>query len=385
MKKKKFVLFGGFVLAGTALALALILGRSKGNPDIIRVSGNIEATEVEVSFKIPGRVEARLADEGETVRTGQVIARLDKTDLSQEVAERLAGVQAAQAALAELEAGSRREETAQAQAAAEQAKARLEELEAGSRAQEVAAAEAAHQSAHADARRLAADFQRYSGLYQKQLVSTQQYEAARTASEMAQAHEREANERLDLVKAGPRKEQIEQARAAWRQAEEHYALIKQGPRRETISQARARSEQAKQALALAETRLSYATVISPLSGVVLSKNLEAGEYAAAGTPVVTVGDLTNVWVRAYINETDLGRVKVGQNVRITTDSYHGKVYEGRVSFIASNAEFTPKNVQTTKERVKLVYRVKVDIQNPNVELKPGMPVDAGISTSHWGR
>jgi HlyD family secretion protein len=93
---------------------------------------------------------------------------------------------------------------------------------------------------------------------------------------------------------------------------------------------------------------------------------------------VTVADLANVWVRAYINETDLGRVKVGQRVRVTTDTYPGKVYEGHISFIASEAEFTPKNVQTQKERVKLVYRIKIDIPNPKMELKPGMPADAEI-------
>ena len=129
---------------------------------------------------------------------------------------------------------------------------------------------------------------------------------------------------------------------------------------------------------MAQTRLSYSILSSPLSGVVLSKNIEPGEYVAPGTPVVTVGDLSNVWLRAYINETDLGRVKVGQSVRVTTDTDPNKVYAGRVSFLASQAEFTPRNVQTTQERVKLVYRVKIDLPNPQMELKPGMPADAEI-------
>ena len=116
--------------------------------------------------------------------------------------------------------------------------------------------------------------------------------------------------------------------------------------------------------------------------MVLSKNIEEGEYVAAGTAVVTVGDLKNVWLRAYIEETDLGPVKYGpRRAWITTDSFPGKKYEGRVSFIAENAEFTPKNVQTQKERVKLVYRIKIDIKNPNMELKPGMPADAVIETT----
>jgi HlyD family secretion protein len=160
--------------------------------------------------------------------------------------------------------------------------------------------------------------------------------------------------------------------------------VKIGPRQEDIDQGRARVAQAQAALQLVKTQLSYATVVSPLTGVVLSKNIEPGEYVAPGTAVVTVGDLVNVWLRAYIEETDLGRVKVGQRASVTTDTYPGKRYEGRVSFIASEAEFTPKNVQTQKERVKLVYRIKIDITNPKMELKPGMPADAVIEAGVRG-
>jgi membrane fusion protein YbhG len=379
LRQKKRLLIPLIVIALVILATFVVFeARSRKNAKLIRVSGNIEATDAELSFKLPGRVDARLVDEGDTVKRGEIVARLDNTELAQEASLRKAEVQAAQAALAELEAGSRPEEIAQAQAAATQAKAHLEELKAGSRPQEVAAAEAAKRSAAADAKRLEEDFERYSGLYQKQLVSTQQYDVARTAAQMAQARQREATEQLDMVKEGPRKEEIEQARAAYAQAEQRYALVKKGPRREDIEQARARLEQARQSLAVAETRLGYATLVSPMNGVVLSKSIEPGEYVSAGTPIVTVGDLENVWLRAYVNETDLGRVKLGQSVRVTTDSYPGKSYQGQVSFISSQAEFTPKSVQTEKVRVKLVYRIKVDIQNSNRELKPGMPADAAI-------
>ena len=160
------------------------------------------------------------------------------------------------------------------------------------------------------------------------------------------------------------------------QAKAQYDLVVAGPRKETIDQARAKVEQVAANLKLAETRLGYATVVSPLSGVVLSKNIEPGEFVVAGTPIVTVGDLVNVWLRAYIEEPDLDRVKVGQRAIVTTDA--GKTFEGHVGFISSEAEFTPKNVQTQKERVKLVYRIKIDITNPNMELKPGMPADAEI-------
>lgn len=379
-RHRKQVVILAMIALACVVTFAWLETRSRNEDEPIRVSGNIEVTDAELSFKIPGRVETRLVDEGQPVTKGQTMALLDSRELSQEVSRNKAEVEAARAALAKLEAGSRPQEIAEARASASQAQARLQELENGSRPQEIAAAQAAYQSARVDAKRLADDLGRYGGLYKKQLVSTQQYEAARTASEMADARARQAKEQLDLLKEGPRKEVIAQARDAYTQAEQRYTLAKIGPRKEDIDQARARLGQARESLALAETRLGYATLISPLSGMVLSKSIEPGEYVSPGTPIVTVADLVNVWVRGYVNETDLGRVKLGQAVRVTADTYPGKVYDGRISFISSQAEFTPKSVQTEKVRVKLVYRIKVDIKNPNMELKPGMPVDAEILT-----
>jgi HlyD family secretion protein len=375
---KRLIILTLAVAALGALAFIGMRRYWRENSEVIRVSGNIEVTDVELAFKIPGRVVERLVDEGETVHAGQVVARLETADLAADVAVRRGEVQAAQAVLAELRAGSRPEEIKAAEGAVQQAEARLKELEAGSRVQERAAAEASFERAKAEAERARADFERYAGLYKKSVVSAQQFDAARTAYETAKARQAEVGEQLKLVQEGPRQEQIEQARAALAQARERYVLVKKGPRQETIDQARARLEQAQSALALAETRLGYATLYSPLSGVVLSKNTEPGEYVAPGTPIVTVADLVNVWLRGYLNETDLGRVKLGQRARAKTDTYPGKWYMGRVSFISSQAEFTPRSVQTEKERVKLVYRIKIDIDNPHMELKPGMPADAEI-------
>lgn len=304
--------------------------RSPVNPDLIRVSGNIELTEAEVSFKIPGRVEERLVSEGEAVIAGQVVARLDSQELRQEKTLRQAQVSSARAALAELQAGSRPEEIAQAQALLERAQADQE------RAQD--------------------EFERQKKLYQKEVISTREYDLAKTTRDGAEAKVRESRESLTLVKKGPRQEKIDQARASLQAAE--------------------------QAQAQAQTRLEYTVVVSPLSGTVLSKNIEPGEYVSPGTPVVTVGEVSQVFLRAYINEADLGRVKVGQKVKVTTDTFPGKSYEGRITFLAPQAEFTPKNIQTQKERVKLVYRIKVEIPNPRMELKPGMPADGEILLGH---
>ena len=376
-KKKRLIILLPVIVIAAVLTYKYILSKPSKDPNAVRVSGNIEVTDAEVSFKIPGRVEERLVDEGQMIKANQIVARLDRMELAQEVALHKAEVQEAQAALAEFEAGSRRE-IEQAEASVQKAKARLEELLAGSRPQEVAAAGATVEKARADLEKLRVDYERQKQLHDKDVISTREFEASQTAYEMAKAKLQEDEEKLKLVKEGPRKEEIEQARAALKESRERHALIKKGPRKETIEQARARLGRTKQGLAMAETRLSYTTLVSPLSGIVLSKNIEPGEYVAPGTPVVTIGDLENVWLRAYINETDLGRIKVGQKVRVITDTYPGKVYEGRISFISSEAEFTPKNVQTEKERVKLVYRIKVDIPNPRMELKPGMPADADI-------
>jgi HlyD family secretion protein len=296
------------------------------DPDKVRVSGNIEITDVEISFKIPGRVEKRLVSEGQEVKAGQIVARLDNQDLAQDIAQRKAQVAVAQSNLLELKTGSRPEEIAQAEAVLERARA--------------------------DGERAKLELDRQKKLFEREVISAREYDLAKTTYDGTEARIREAKEMLTLVRKGPRQEKIDQAKAAL--------------------------EQAQESLALAQTRMSYSVVYSPISGIVLSENIEPGEYVSPGTPILTLGDLSRVYLRAYINETDLGRVKVGQKVRITSDTFRNKSYEGKITFIASQAEFTPKNVQTQKERVKLVYRIKVDVPNSQMELKPGMPADGEI-------
>ncbi|TLN18835.1 HlyD family efflux transporter periplasmic adaptor subunit, partial [bacterium] len=193
--------------------------------------------------------------------------------------------------------------------------------------------------------------------------------------------ERQARAALDLAKKGPREEQISQAEAILAAKKENLALLKKGARPDLIRQAEEKARAASESLALSEKRKTYAQAFSPIGGVVLYEHLDAGEYAPAGAPVVTVGDLSRAWLRAYIQETDLGLVKIGQKAFISSDSYPGRLFEGKVTFISGQAEFTPKNIQTKEERVKLVYRIKVEIPNQSMELKPGMPVDALIEGS----
>ncbi len=367
------------VVALVGLAIYWFALRSPvADADLIQVSGNIEVTDAEVSFKMAGRVDSRSVDEGQFVQKEATVAVLDAAELESELALRSAEMHAAEAALAELIAGTRSEEIAAAKAAMEGAQAFVNELVSGARPQEIKAAKAKLEANNLEVVHVKSDFDRAQALIRSDAVSQQEYDASMAIYEIAITQQVASQEGLKLIEEGPRAEQIERARATLSQTKAQYDLAKAGPREETIQQARARIEQVKASVGLAEIRIAYATLKSPLTGIVLSKNVEPGEYVAAGTPVVTVGDLENVWLRAYINETDLGRVKVGQLARVKTDTYPDRQYEGRVSFISSEAEFTPKNVQTSQERVKLVYRIKVDIANIRMELKPGMPADATI-------
>lgn len=318
------------LLALAAFVLAACSRSGAPRAGELVLSGNFEVDDAQLGFKTPGRVIERTVREGDRVQSGQLIARLDDAEQQSQLALRRAELAAAEAQLAELEAGSR--------------------------PQEIAAAAATLRSAEADRDRVRLDFARQEELRKKQVISDRDFETAHAQLKVADAKAVEAAERLKL--------------------------IQEGPRTETIRQARARTEQARAAVALATTQLDNTRLTSPLAGVVLSHNIEPGEFVSAGTPVVTVAETTHLWVRTYLDQPDLGRVRHGQKVRVRTDSFPGRDFEGTVAFIASEAEFTPKTVQTPKERVKLVFRLKIDVANPKDELKPGMPADVIIPATH---
>lgn len=323
MSKKTII--GVSVLLALALLLWLWFQPSYNSHSLL-ISGNIEITQVQVAFRVPGQLKQRLVEEGDYVKEGQVIAVLDEVDLEQQVKASQAEVIAAKAALKELVNGSLPEEIAAAQAKVDQTKADLTYLEA--------------------------NHGRQQELFERQVISAREYESSTSAFEVAEAR--------------------------YKEAVEHLNLLQKGSREELIMQGRAKFLYAKEMLNQAKTRLSYATLLAPLSGFVLSVNVEPGEVVNAGLPIVSIGDLQDIWLRGYIDERDLGKVKLGQRVEVTTDSYPGKIYPGKVTFISSKAEFTPKNVQTYKERVKLVYLVKITLDNALQELKPGMPADGKI-------
>jgi HlyD family secretion protein len=292
----------------------------------LTLSGNIEAHESLVGFKVPGRIVELPVEEGQQVAQGALLARLDDADLKQRIRidEATVGVRESDLAL----------------------------TLAGTRQQEVKAAQQTMIDAEADLAQKKLDNERERKLFARDEVSAQERDLAATA--------------------------LQRAEAIFRAAQQRYNEALEGSRKEDINIARANLNQAGASLGLSQVNLSYSVLRAPSAGVVTVRQAELGEVVAPGSPVVTIADLDHIWLRAYIAETDLGNIHWGQDAVITTDTYPGKQYHGRISFIASTAEFTPKSVQTFKARVTLVYRIKIDIDNPNHELKPGMPADARI-------
>jgi HlyD family secretion protein len=323
---KRILLIGIFAVILAGLIYTFLTRNKKEGNDFIKVSGNIETTEVDVGFKIPGRIVSRFFEEGDWVDQGKVLGKLDDEDLRNRLEVARASLRSAQARLSKLLAGARPEEIREAEAAVNQAKSDLE-----------------NKRAH---------YERMKPLFERGVIPRDSLDNAEAAFKIA--------------------------KAAFERAMETYLLVKEGPRKEDIDDARAQMEQTQATVKLNETQLSYTTLYSPISGVVLVKSGEIGEVVNPGTSIVTLADIENVWLKAYIPETDLSKIKWGQEVLVTTDLRPKKEYKGKISFISSQAEFTPKSIQTEKERVTLVYRIKVDIPNRDRELKPGMPADGKI-------
>jgi HlyD family secretion protein len=271
--KRRLIIAGIVLIAGIAVTLYIRYGNSR-DQGTMTLSGNVEVTEVNVGFKMPGRVLRLYTDEGRTVTSNEKIAELDNAEYESMVNQSKASV---------------------------------------------LNAEAQYEKAHKD-------YDRFTLLYRDGVVSSQQMDAAKSAYDAATA-------------------QLQLSRASLRTS---------------------------------DVKLTDTVIYAPLNGVVLRKNVEEGETVGTGTMLFTIGDLENPWVKVYVKEDKLGFVKLGQRAEVTVDTYPGKVYEGTVTYISSEAEFTPKNVQTKEERVKLVFGVKVSVKNVNHELKPGMPADVTI-------
>jgi len=361
-------------------------GRTRGN---IVVSGNIELTQVDIAFKIPGKLVELPIEEGAPVTKGMVLARLDKVQTERQRDRDQAALYSAETLLVqqrtavEYQRASIEADLAQREAAVKQADARLRELLSGSRKQEIEQARAAAEAARTEHALAQSDWERAQSLYKTDDISTAQRDQFKARFDSSAAALKQAEERLGLVTEGPRTEEIDAARAQLDQARASVKVTEASrlelKRREQELQTRtAEIARARAQVGVTDAQLDDAVITAPVNGVVLVKSAEAGEVLGAGSTVATIGEIDHPWLRGYITESDLGRVKLGARAKVTTDSFPGKVYRGRVSFVSSEAEFTPKQIQTSEERVKLVYRIKIEIENPQHELKLNMPADAEI-------
>ncbi len=389
--KRRFVFIIVLLIALGGVAAGVLRSGwfNHGSENRLSVSGNLELTQVDISFKVPGKLVELNVDEGSWVKKGMVIARIDREQVERQRTRDVAGVDSAESQLTQSQTSVQwQRQTLESDVALRKAElravqAQLDQLLAGSRPQEIQQARAAVIDAKAQHDQAQADWERAQDLFKNDDISRQQYDQYRTKLESTAASQMQAEEKLALVVEGPRKEDIEAARAQVARAQAAIASseanrLELRRREEDLMARRADIARARAQVAMTQTQIEDTVVVAPIDGVVLVKSAEVGEVLAAGTTVVTIGDIDHPWLRAYINETDLGRVKLGETAKLTTDSFPGKTYPGRVSFISSEAEFTPKQIQTREERVKLVYRIKIDVDNRSHDLKSNMPVDAEI-------
>ena len=386
---RRWALGALLVVVALAVAAALYFSTRPKNEHLLRASGTIEATKVDVSFQIAGRVAEVVAREGQAVKTNDVLAHLSSDEL-------IARVNQIQASLDSVVSQARQQEASldmrrgvvenqidQARHQAEAARIAVERLREGSRPQEITMAEAGVAQAEADVERRRNDFERMNTLLQRGAISQQEFDATRAAVRTAEANLASARDRLALAREGARREDIAEAEARSKAADSGVKIAESGRKeievqKQAVDAARARERELRAQLEAAQTQLGYTEIRSPINGVILSKNIESGEVVNPGTPVVTVGDIRDLWMNIYVPETQTGLVRLGQTVRVHVDSFPGEQFNGKVTFVSSESEFTPKTIQTTEERIKLVYRVKVSLENTQQRLKPGMPADAEI-------
>lgn len=318
----KIVYFFSFVVLFLFYACS-----GNGNENSIEESGTIETTNSVVSSQVVGKVEKIIFDEGSTVNVGDTVLIIDHESYELQLK--------------------------QAKAARDLAKAQLDLLMNGARKEDIKLAEEQMNQAKANFELAEKDKERFKNLYDSQSVTKKQYDDIQTRFEIAQSQYNSAKENLSKIKNIARPEEKRQAKSNYEKAEVNVALIQKS--------------------------LNDCFVTAPFSGTIVKTFVEKGEMLSMLSNLFKLSDLSKVKLVIYVSEEDLGKVKLGQTSSVTTDSYKDKSYEGKVIYISPEAEFTPKNIQTKDERTKLVFAVKIEIPNPDSELKAGMPADAVVN------
>ena len=350
------------VLAATAYATGWFR-RDSG----LEGSGTVEARDTRVGSKIGGRISQVLAREGDRVKAGQVLIAFDDKELQ-------ASLDQSRAAAQKAERGYRPEEIAEARGAAAAAKAEYEQRVNGYRREDIAAAQADLDRANADENRARLDYDRYDALAKKDLVSKQQRDTSEAAWRMASATVQNAQHKLSELQRGYRPEEIAAAQARYAQAQATLEKMERGNRREDVNLAKA-------ALSYDEARYRERQVLAPADAIVEVLDVRPGDLVAPNTPIATLLEQDQIYVRIYIPETEIGHVKIGQKAEIRIDSFSDKVFDGEVEQINQQAEFLPRNVQTRQERIHQVFGVKVRISDPSGQVLAGMAADVKLKSA----
>lgn len=335
MKKKVIVI--AFIILFIGVGLLVYTGQKNNRQKELFYSGTIEATQSNLSFQAPGRIARVNVQEGQAVAKDQIIAELDPVEFESRRAQARANLERAQKARLQLET--------------------VLNIYQKTLPTEVARAAASVKSAADTLKDAERNYRRYEELFQKGVVTEKERDTLKLAYDIARSRLTESESILKLAQGN---------------------LFKIDAARQDIDTAIPQIDAAKAALNQAAIQLDYTQLKSPVNGVVVSRNIEPGETVTAGREVITISDLSRVDLKIFVDETEIGKVKPNQPVDVKVDTFPGKIYRGHVSFISPEGEFTPKIIQTKKERVKLVYLVKVSLPNPDHELKTGMPADAWL-------
>jgi len=371
MKKKMAIAVIIVLAAGVVTFIFFNKGGGVGGSGFAH-TGTVEAVEVAVSFQIPGQVLAVEFEEGQTIREGQTLARLDTVSLVQERIRAQAALDTAISRLATARARVtflRKSVDARIRGA----QANLQKLVEGLRPQEVEAARQSVEKSLAQAQQTEKEARRIKTLYEEGVVTLSRWESAQAAAQVADANLKSARESLDLAEIGTRREDIQGAGAALEAARAGLEEVQAADLEAQALESEIKIREAD--VKLASIRLGYATLRAPVSGVTLTRNIEPGENIGAARPVTTIADLSEVKVRFYVPAKMLGALNTGDSVTVLSDASPGERFPGYISYISEQAEFTPKTILTKEERTQLVYMIKAAIPNPGRKLKAGMPVD----------
>jgi membrane fusion protein YbhG len=358
------------MLVGVAVALGgtAVYARWFGRATALEGSGTVEAHDIRVGSKVGGRIDKILVREGDRVESGQTLLTFDDQEL-------LASLDQSRAAAQKAKRGFRPEEIREARAAAAQAKADYELRVNGYRKEDIAAAQSDVDRAAADEVRARGDFERYQALAQKDLVSRQQRDTAEANWKMALAQQQNYQHKLDELRRGYRPEEIASAEAHYRETEATLDKFEKGNRAEDI-------DLAKAAYAYDQARFRERQVVAPSKAIVEVLDVRPGDIISPNTPVATLLEQDQIYVRIYIPETELGGVKLGQKAEVRVDSFPKAVFEGVVEQINQQAEFLPRNVQTREERVHQVFGVKIRINDPAGHVLAGMAADVKLKAGN---